>query len=76
MVQVQYDFPLPNNGERYDLSLDELIMILNHVYDCGFENARNIYDPTRQVVSTYASYTNDDDDDWDRPLTMSNDQWR
>lgn len=61
MVQSKYDFPLPNNGERYDLSQDELVKILDHVYDCGFENARNAYDPARQGVLTWVS-TEDTDD--------------
>ena len=71
MVISRYSFPLPNNGERYDLSQDELVKILDHAYDCGFENARNAYDPSRQGKLTYTSY-----EDWDTPLTMSNDQWR
>lgn len=61
MVQMKYDFPLPNKGEGYDLSQEELVQILDHVYDCGFENARNIYDPARQGVVTWAS-TEDIDD--------------
>ena len=59
MVFTKYDFPLPNNGERYDLSQEELVKILDHVYNCGFENARNTYDPARQGVTTWASYDND-----------------
>lgn len=55
MVQTKYDFPLPNNGERYDLSQDELVKILDHVYECGFENARDAYDPSRQGILTWAS---------------------
>lgn len=62
MMQVRYDFPLPNNGERYDLSQEELVKILDHVYDCGFENARNTYDPSRQGVVSWASY--DGNTDW------------
>ncbi len=61
MVQVLYDFPLPNNGERYDLSQEELHKILEHVYNCGFENARNAYDPSRQGILTWVS-TEDIDD--------------
>lgn len=61
MVQTKYDFPLPNKGERYDLSQEELVQILDHVYDCGFANARDIYDPARQGVVTWAS-TEDVDD--------------
>ena len=59
MVFTKYDFPLPNNGERYNLSQEELVKILDHVYECGFENARNTYDPARQGVTTWASYNND-----------------
>lgn len=61
MVQTKYDFPLPNDGERYNLSQEELVKILDHVYDCGFENARDIYDPSRQGILTWAS-TEDKDD--------------
>lgn len=61
MIQTRYDFPLPNDGDRYNLSQDELVKILDHVYECGFENARNAYDPTRQGVVTWASYENVDD---------------
>jgi hypothetical protein len=58
MVQTRYDFPLPNDGERYNLSQEELVKILDHVYECGFENARNAYDPSRQGVTSWASYNN------------------
>ena len=61
MVQFRYDFPLPNDGDRYNLSQDELVKILDHVYECGFENARNAYDPARQGVITWASYEDIDD---------------
>ena len=45
MVFTKYDFPLPNKGDRYDLSQEELVKILDHVYDCGFEHARDAFDP-------------------------------
>lgn len=61
MVQTKYDFPLPNDGERYNLSQEELVKILDHVSDCGFENARNAYDPSRQGILTWASYEDKDD---------------
>lgn len=61
MVQTKYDFPLPNDGDRYNLSQDELVKILDHVYECGFENARDVYDPSRQGILTWAS-TEDIDD--------------
>lgn len=55
MLMVKYDFPLPNNGDRYDFTRDELVKLLNKVYDCGCENARSIYDTSKQVT-TWASY--------------------
>jgi len=61
MVQTKYDFPLPNDGDRYNLSQDELVKILDHAYECGFENARDAYDPSRQGILTWAS--NEDIDD-------------
>lgn len=59
MVQTKYDFPLPNDGERYNLSQDEFIKILDHVYECGFENARDAYDPSRRGILTWASTNNE-----------------
>ena len=55
MVFTKYDFPLPNKGDRYDLSQEELVKILDHVYDCGFEHARDVFDPKRQGVVSVAS---------------------
>ncbi len=61
MVFTKYSFPLPNNGDRYDLSQAELVELLDKVYNKGFEGARNIYDPTRQGVLTWASSEDIDD---------------
>lgn len=55
MVMTLYDFPLPNNGDRYDLSPDELQKILDHVYKCGWDNARQAFDPACQGVTHRAS---------------------
>ena len=35
MVQTLFDYPLPNNGDRYDLSKEELIELLQKAYDNG-----------------------------------------
>ena len=64
---MTYDFPLPNNGERYDLSQQELCDLLNKTYYKGFKDGQD---------SIPAHTISLDDDWWDRPLTMSNDQWR
>lgn len=58
MIFSKYTFPLPNNGERYDLSQEELHKILEHVYKCGFENARNRWDPARQGTLTWGTTKN------------------
>ena len=44
MVISRYSFPLPNNGERYDLSQDELVVLLDAAYQNGWDQARNTYD--------------------------------
>lgn len=35
MMQVLFDFPLPNNGDRYDLSEEELVELLQKAYENG-----------------------------------------
>lgn len=67
MIQTTYEFPLPNNGERYDLSQQELCDLLSKAYYKGFKDGQD---------SIPAYTTSSDGDWWDRPLTMSNDQWR
>lgn len=59
MMFTKYDFPLPNNGERYDLSEEELVKLLDHVYECGFEHARDRYDPARQGILTWTTSTDE-----------------
>jgi len=61
MVFTRYDFPLPNDVERYNLSQEELVKILDHVYECGFEHARDRYDPARQGIISVAAYEDIDD---------------
>ena len=61
MIISKYSFPLPNNGDRYDLSQAELVKLLDSAYDCGFEHARDTYDPSRQGTVTWASSEDMDD---------------
>lgn len=42
MMQTTYEYPLPNNGERYDLSEDELCNLLDKAYRKGFEDGKNV----------------------------------
>ena len=48
MIQSLYEYPLPNNGERYDLSQDELQELLqkayNNGYNYGYQTAQVKYD--------------------------------
>ena len=70
MTQITYEFPLSNNGERYDLSQQELYDLLSKAYYKGFKDGQD-------SISAYTISSEDYDPDWwDRGLTMSNDQWR
>lgn len=51
MMQTTYDYPFPNNGERYDLSEDELRNLLDKAYHKGFEDGKNV----SSAVTTYSS---------------------
>lgn len=38
MMSILFSYPLPNNGNRYDLSQEELIELLQKVYDSGAQS--------------------------------------
>ena len=61
MVMTLYEFPNPNNGDRYDLSKEELETLLFKAYRQGFSHAREAYDPTMHQVTTTASCEDRDD---------------
>lgn len=61
MIITLFEYPLPNNGERYDLSKDELSDLLYKAYRNGFEHARDVYDKSRQGTTTWASSEDVDD---------------
>ena len=54
MIFTKYSFPNPNNGDRYDLSRDELIKLLDDAYNSGWAHARELY-------NTAVTYENQDD---------------
>jgi len=64
MIMSKYSFPLPNNGERYDLSQDELIKLLDAAYDSGWQygyhTAQVKYDKNMTSVAHYDIQ----DDEW------------
>lgn len=42
MVFVKYSFPLPNNGDRYDFSAEELVQLLDSVYEKGYTDGEQV----------------------------------
>lgn len=53
MVFEKYRFPCPNNGDRYDLSLEELSELLESVYQKGFKDGvASTVEPETTCVST------------------------
>ena len=56
MFFEKYSFPIPNNGDRYDLSLEELNELLNSVYEKGFKDGVS---STIMPETTSASTTNE-----------------
>ena len=54
MIFTTFEYPLPNNGERYDLSEEELCALLESAYMSG--RASNSLEYTTTVASTKKSY--------------------
>ena len=57
----KYTFPNPNNGDRYDLSQDELVKLLDNAYNNGWSHAKELYDESNRSFTTAASYEDIDD---------------
>lgn len=51
MLQVLFSYPLPNNGDRYDLSKEELRELLQKAYDSGFKVGKS----NEGITTTYAT---------------------
>ena len=51
MIFERYRFPLPNNGDRYDFSQDELVKLLDSVYERGYTHG---VDVTNKIETTVA----------------------
>ena len=60
-VFSKYSFPHPNNGDRYDLSRDELVNLLDDAYNNGWAHARELYDSSMTSTAASATYENQDD---------------
>lgn len=53
MFFVRYDFPLPNNGDRYDFSQEELHKLLDSVYERGYAHGVEATNATATVTASY-----------------------
>lgn len=62
MLVAKYDFPLPNDGDKYSLTQDELVKLLDRAYERGYENARSA---SSQATTAWASSDmGDEQNDW------------
>lgn len=52
MMQVKYEFPLPNDGEEYRFTVEELVKLLDKVYDKGRADERELQRVILESVTT------------------------
>lgn len=69
MFFVRYDFPLPNNGDRYDLSQDELVKLLDSAYDRGY--AHGVESTIKPETITATLPVGDPDHLWNKDIYNS-----
>ena len=62
MVMTLYDFPNPNNGDRYDLSQEELDALLYKAYMNGFKRGKEVTSPI--VTASTLIEDRDDNTKW------------
>lgn len=53
MFFIRYSLPLPNNGDRYDLSEKELVELLDAAYDRGYTHGVESTIEPETIVATY-----------------------
>lgn len=58
MIVGLFSYPNPNNKDRYDLSEEELVALLQKAYDNGFQHAKEIYDNNNIQITTSATWRN------------------
>ena len=54
MFTVRFEYPLPNNGDRYDLSQDELRELLDKAYNNGFLAGK--FEPAGTINTSFYGY--------------------
>ena len=52
MMQVRYEFPLPNDGEEYRFTVEELVKLLDRVYDKGKADEKELQRIMLENVTT------------------------
>ena len=52
MMQVRYEFPLPNDGEGYRFTVEELVKLLDRVYDKGKADEKELQRIMLENVTT------------------------
>lgn len=57
MFFVRYDFPLPNNGDRYDFSQEELTKLLDSAYERGYAHGVESTVEPETVIASYGNLT-------------------
>lgn len=57
MVFSRYNYPLPNNGTGYSFSEQELIKLLDSVYDQGYKHGVESTIEPETVTATYRDLT-------------------
>lgn len=68
-MHVKYSMPLPNYGNEYKLTQEELVKLLDNAYANGFADAKDVYDE-RARQTTYSSAR--DNDEWRRIQEIGN----
>ena len=63
MIVAMFDYPLPNNGERYDLSQEEWVNLFQKAYNTGytrgFETAGIQYDQNYTKTNAIGEWISD-----------------
>lgn len=72
MVFAKYSYPLPNNGSGYSFTEQELVKLLDSVYDKGFKDGVQVATPPETTCASSGnthltiSLRKDKETDWTR----------
>lgn len=72
MIFVKYNYPLPNNGSGYSFTEQELVKLLDSVYNKGFSDGVSAATPPETTCASSSntrltiSLRNDKETDWTR----------